>query len=177
MKELLEYLIKNIVDQQDDVQITEETDETGTIIFKVKVSPEDVGKVIGKKGKIINSVRNIVRIKAIKTNQRARVEVINPPSQESDSQIQQPEQSAPAPANQPAVETMPQNQPEEMPQAEAEQKSEPVLNQVEEKPEPQPEPEMTPAEPAPQTDPKTEVSPEPGLAQEKTVEELTQPQN
>lgn len=157
MKELLEYLIKNIVDRQDDVVITEETDETGTVVFKVQVHPSDVGKVIGKKGKIINSVRNIVRIKAIKTDQRARVEVVNPPQEETAVSTQEDLEPASVPV------------PTEQPKAEVEKSAPAEAEKVKS--------EESPVEiPAADADP-TEMptKPEP-VGKEKTVEELTQPQ-
>lgn len=98
MKDLLNYLLTNIVDHAEAIKIDEATDETGTVILKVEVHPEDVGKVIGKKGKIINSIRNLIRVKAVKLQQRVRVEVVNPPLA---GQSPAPAAAAPAPA--PAV--------------------------------------------------------------------------
>ncbi|MBU0619071.1 KH domain-containing protein [Patescibacteria group bacterium] len=98
MKDLLNYLLNNIIDHPEAIKIEEITDETGTIVFKVEVHPEDVGKVIGKKGKIINSIRNLIRVKAVKLQQRVRVEVVNPPLQ---NQVPTPEH--PAMEDQPAT--------------------------------------------------------------------------
>lgn len=63
MKELLEFIIKNILEKDSKFEILEEDD--GSIIkLTVKTSDEDGGMVIGKGGKVIKSIRNILRIKA-----------------------------------------------------------------------------------------------------------------
>jgi predicted RNA-binding protein YlqC (UPF0109 family) len=74
MKQLLEYIIPNIVNHPEDVVITESTDN-GLVTLLIKVNPEDTGRVIGKAGKIINSIRQIVRVLAIKQGVRVNVEI------------------------------------------------------------------------------------------------------
>lgn len=74
MKQLLEYIIPNIVNHPEDVVITE-TEENGLVTLLIKVNPEDTGRVIGKAGKIINSIRQIVRVLAIKQGVRVNVEI------------------------------------------------------------------------------------------------------
>ena len=60
MKELVEHIIKNIVLNNDSVQlIPEESDDK--IIFRIKLEPSEIGKVIGKKGKVANSLKTILR--------------------------------------------------------------------------------------------------------------------
>ena len=75
MKELVEFIAKNIVDTPKEISI-EETNENGFDILKLKVAQEDMGKVIGKSGKIIKAIRNMVKIKAIKENKRIRLELV-----------------------------------------------------------------------------------------------------
>lgn len=75
-KELVEYLIKSLVVNQDEVNITEETKETGKTTIKVKVASIDMGRVIGKDGRIIRSVRNIVSAYASKNNTKVSVEIV-----------------------------------------------------------------------------------------------------
>jgi len=70
MKDLVEYLIKNIVDEPKSVLINEENQD-GNSILKVSVDKGDMGKVIGKSGRIIKSLRNLVKIKSIKENKKA----------------------------------------------------------------------------------------------------------
>jgi len=73
MKELLDYIVTKIVEKPEEVKITETEDETGTVILNLSVAEEDMGKVIGKEGKIIKSIRTIIRILAIKNGKRVIV--------------------------------------------------------------------------------------------------------
>ena len=73
MLDLVKYLVTTIVDHQDKVQINETIYETQTHIITINVDPEDMGKVIGKGGKIINSIRELTKVKAIKQGLRVRV--------------------------------------------------------------------------------------------------------
>lgn len=70
MKDLVEYLISNIVDKPKSVLISEEIQDGSTIV-KVTVDKDDMGKVIGKGGRIIKSLRNLVKIKSIKEDKKA----------------------------------------------------------------------------------------------------------
>lgn len=72
MKDTLHYIITAIVDNPDAVAI-EEQDEDGILNLIVTVAKEDMGKVIGKEGKVIRGIRNIMKIKAMKHNVRINV--------------------------------------------------------------------------------------------------------
>lgn len=72
MKDTLHFIITSIVDTPDAVVI-EEHDEDGLLVLTVTVAQEDMGKVIGKEGKVIRSIRNIMKIKAMKHDQRINV--------------------------------------------------------------------------------------------------------
>lgn len=72
MKKALEYIIAQIVDEPKEVEITEQEDN-GVVNFTIKVDPADMGKVIGKNGKIIRAIRNVVKISAIKQNQKINI--------------------------------------------------------------------------------------------------------
>jgi len=74
MKKLLEFLVKSIVDSPQDVSVEEE-DEGDELILDLKVNPNDVKIVIGKEGKTIRSLREIIKIKAIKEKKRVRINV------------------------------------------------------------------------------------------------------
>lgn len=65
MKELLLYIVENIVNNPSDVKVSEQTREFGEVVLELKVNPEDMGLVIGKGGKIIKAVRSLIRTKAI----------------------------------------------------------------------------------------------------------------
>lgn len=89
MKELLEFILKAIVNDKDAVKVEESTDETGQINLIASVAEEDMGRVIGKAGKVINSIRLIVKIPAIKEGKRVRVDVKEPTSS-ADSSAEAP---------------------------------------------------------------------------------------
>lgn len=76
MKQLLEYIVPNIVNHPEDVVITE-SEDNGLVTLTIKVNPEDTGRVIGKAGKIINSIRQIARVLAIKQGVRVNVEIFD----------------------------------------------------------------------------------------------------
>ena len=75
MKELVEYIVKALVDKPDQVVINEAAGETVTIL-EVKTAPEDVGKVIGREGRIANSIRTITKAAAAKQQRKVTVEII-----------------------------------------------------------------------------------------------------
>lgn len=75
MKQLLIDIVNSIVDHPEKVVIEESTDEEGNINFTLTVDPEDMGKIIGKEGKVIKSIRNIIRIPAIKQNKKVNLEL------------------------------------------------------------------------------------------------------
>ncbi len=75
MKKALEYIIASIVDNPKEVEITEQEDN-GIINFTIKVNPSDMGKIIGKNGKVIRAVRNVVKISAIKQNKKINIQLV-----------------------------------------------------------------------------------------------------
>ncbi len=75
MKELIEFIAKQIVDSPDAVVITEEKTDTG-IVFKLQVADDDKGRVIGKQGRIVQAMRTLLRVKAAKMNMKASLEII-----------------------------------------------------------------------------------------------------
>jgi predicted RNA-binding protein YlqC (UPF0109 family) len=75
MKELVEIIAKSLVDNPDMVQVNEVAGEQ-SIILELKVAPDDMGKVIGKQGRIAKAIRTVVKAAAIKENKRVVVEII-----------------------------------------------------------------------------------------------------
>ncbi len=75
MKELVEYIVKSIASHPDDVKVTEE-DEDGRIILRLEVAPEDKGKVIGRQGRVAQSIRVLLRVAAVKQGTRAMLEIV-----------------------------------------------------------------------------------------------------
>jgi len=75
VKDLLFYVVKAIVDIPDEVSINEVEGEKA-VIYEIKVAASDVGKVIGKHGRIINAIRTIVRAAAVKEGKKVSIELI-----------------------------------------------------------------------------------------------------
>lgn len=75
MKDFLEFLVKAIVKNEDAVVITEET-EGNDITLKLEVAQEDMGLIIGKEGKTIKALRNLLRAKAIKEEKRVNLDLV-----------------------------------------------------------------------------------------------------
>ena len=75
MKELIEYVVKTLIDHPDDLRITEIEGER-TIVFELRCHPEDVGKVIGKSGKTVGAIRTLLSTVAARQSTRAMLEVV-----------------------------------------------------------------------------------------------------
>jgi predicted RNA-binding protein YlqC (UPF0109 family) len=75
MGELVEIIAKALVDNPDEVKVNE-VEGTQSVIIELKVAPEDMGKIIGKQGRIAKAIRTIVKAAAIKENKRVVVEII-----------------------------------------------------------------------------------------------------
>ena len=75
MKELVEYLVKALVDKPEEVNISQTEGESVTIL-EIKVASDDAGKVIGKDGRIANAIRTIVKAAGAKNKKRITVEIM-----------------------------------------------------------------------------------------------------
>ena len=75
MKELVEYIVKSLVDKPEAVEVNETQGEQVTII-EVRTAPEDAGKVIGREGRIANSIRTIVKAASAKQQKKVSVEIL-----------------------------------------------------------------------------------------------------
>lgn len=80
MKKALQYIVSSIVDNPKEIEIKEEKID-GIINFTIKVAEEDMGKIIGKNGKVIRAVRNLMRMPAIKQNKRINITLFETPKQ------------------------------------------------------------------------------------------------
>lgn len=76
MKDLLEYLAKALVDNPDDVHV-EAIEGERSVILQLRVHTDDIGKVIGKQGRIARALRTIVKASAVKNGKRAIVEIVD----------------------------------------------------------------------------------------------------
>ncbi|MBD3284915.1 KH domain-containing protein [candidate division WOR-3 bacterium] len=75
MKDLLEYMVKSLVDNPDNVMIDEIAGEK-TIIYELRVGEGDLGKVIGKEGRMAKAIRTILTAASMKKGKRAQLEII-----------------------------------------------------------------------------------------------------
>lgn len=75
MKELLEYLARELVDHPDAVEVTEVQDARG-LLLRLKVDPEDMGKVIGRGGRTARAIRTVVKAAAVRAGVHAAVEIV-----------------------------------------------------------------------------------------------------
>lgn len=75
MKDIIEVIAKSLVKNPDQVNVTEAVDRD-TTIYELRVAPEDMGKVIGKQGRIAKALRTVVKAAATRANKRVVIEII-----------------------------------------------------------------------------------------------------
>ena len=76
-RRMLEYIGPWLVDNPNELQITEAEGERGALVLEVSVNPEDMGKLIGKRGRIIRSIRTLARAAGQREGQNIMVEVVD----------------------------------------------------------------------------------------------------
>ena len=76
MKELLLYMAKNLVDDPESVTVTETENEDGKVL-ELRVAEGDMGKVIGRQGRIAKEIRTIVKTVALRTGEKVTVEIMD----------------------------------------------------------------------------------------------------
>lgn len=79
MRELLVFIVRSIAKQPEEVEVIEEEKE-GILHLKLRVSSQDIGKIIGKGGKVILAIKNLLRVVAVQENRRFFLEVEPPNS-------------------------------------------------------------------------------------------------
>lgn len=75
LRELAEYLVKSLADHPEEVEL-KEREEDDTVSIELKISPEDLGKIIGKNGNTINAIRTVLQTAASSHKKRAKLEVL-----------------------------------------------------------------------------------------------------
>lgn len=75
MKELITFIAKSLVKQPEAVSVTM-VEKNGVEVYEIHVAPEDMGKVIGKQGRIAKSIRTVVKAAAIKSNKKISVDIV-----------------------------------------------------------------------------------------------------
>jgi predicted RNA-binding protein YlqC (UPF0109 family) len=132
MKDLIEYMARAIVDYPDEVVVTEE-EERDYIVYRLRVAESDMGRVIGKEGRIANAMRTLLKVAAIRKGTRAVLEIgegiTRPPSRRAESEPEaEPEpwaESEPEAEPEPWAEPEPEAEPEPWAEPEPEAESEP----------------------------------------------------
>lgn len=76
-QELLEYIVKTLVDHPDDVKVDRKVDEMG-VLLTLKVHPEDMGQIIGRAGSTARAIRSLVRIVGLKNHARVNLKIEEP---------------------------------------------------------------------------------------------------
>ena len=76
MKELLTYILQNLVENPDEVVVTEKK-TAGEIVYQVRVAPGDMGKVIGRQGRIVKQIRILMRAVAQRKGQKVSVDILD----------------------------------------------------------------------------------------------------
>ena len=77
MKELLTYIVQSLVDHPDEVTVTERRSNGGETVFEVRVADGDMGKVIGRQGKIVKQIRILMRAIAQRKGKKISVEILD----------------------------------------------------------------------------------------------------
>jgi predicted RNA-binding protein YlqC (UPF0109 family) len=77
VKALLEFLARALVDEPDAVSVESFEEDDGTVVLELTVADDDVGKVIGRGGRTINSLRTVVKASAVKQERRVLVDVVD----------------------------------------------------------------------------------------------------
>lgn len=75
MRELVEFLTRALVSEPDSVRV-DEIEENGEVVLEVRVAPDDLGRVIGRNGRVANAIRTIAKAAATREDRRVLVEII-----------------------------------------------------------------------------------------------------
>ena len=76
MKDLVEYIARSLVDDPASVEVTETTTGSSAIVLELRVAPDDMGRVIGKSGRVANAIRALLRVVAAKEGKRVTLEIV-----------------------------------------------------------------------------------------------------
>ncbi|WCB93753.1 hypothetical protein DSM104299_02469 [Baekduia alba] len=77
MKDLLDYLVRQLVDHPDSVAVEQFDEEDGTVVLELSVGDDDYGRVIGKGGRTANALRTVVKAAAVKEQCRVLVDIVD----------------------------------------------------------------------------------------------------
>ncbi len=76
MEPLILSIVRGLVDDKESISVTRgETLEDGAVVYRISVAPEDMGRVIGKQGRVAKAIRTVVRAASVKSGEKAMVEI------------------------------------------------------------------------------------------------------
>jgi predicted RNA-binding protein YlqC (UPF0109 family) len=73
-RELIEYVAKSLVDHPEEINLSE-LEEDGIIVYQLRVAPKDIGKVIGRRGRVARSMRTLLKVASIQNRRRTILEI------------------------------------------------------------------------------------------------------
>ena len=76
MKDLIEYIAKSLVEKPEEIVISEEVAEDGSVLVKLAAAQEDMGRIIGKQGRNAKAMRTLLNAKATRENRRASLQIM-----------------------------------------------------------------------------------------------------
>lgn len=76
MKDLIEYIARSLVEKPDEIVISEEVTEDGTVLVKLAAAQEDMGRIIGKQGRNAKAMRTLLNAKATRETKRASLQIM-----------------------------------------------------------------------------------------------------
>ncbi len=77
MRDFVEFVVRKLVDKPDSIQLSQDEKEANKVVFQLKVDQEDIGKVIGRKGRTANAVRTLLSAVAAREGKRAILEILD----------------------------------------------------------------------------------------------------
>ena len=156
-QQFIEYVVKSLVGKPDAVHIERRIDEKG-VLLELTVDPEDLGRVIGKRGATAQSLRTLLRALGTKNDARYNLKIIDngvgPDKSSDESAAPKNDTSAPAKADKPEPKAEPESKPEKPEEAETpvdEPQAEPETEEADPEAEPEPEAEEEADKPEDQT--------------------------
>ncbi len=106
-REFVEYVVRAIVDNPDQVQVSRRVDEMG-VLLELAVDPADMGKIIGKDGRTAKAVRTLLRVLGAQNNARVNLKIMEPAGSSHFNAGEVSEGYASEPVSEPAMQDMPQ---------------------------------------------------------------------
>jgi predicted RNA-binding protein YlqC (UPF0109 family) len=106
MKELIEYIVKTLADVPSQVRV-DEVEGTSSVVLELRVAPEDMGRIIGRKGRVANAMRTLLRVLGGKQGKRVTLEIVESPTAEAAAEGVVAEEVAPVEEEAPMEEAAP----------------------------------------------------------------------